>query len=141
MIAADGAVKLADFGLARQRSMGANDASVMDSVVGTVLYQCPEIIQHEQYGEKADVGEVYRGFTNPYGRAPYLQYEWTQINEKILEQAWSLLPNGGKSAKLFVEVGSFVGRSSVLIGEWLRKREARTANDPAFDFMYGEDVG
>ena len=52
MISTDGVVKLADFGLARQR-MGAN--SVMDSVVGTVLYQCPEIIQHEQYGEKADV--------------------------------------------------------------------------------------
>ena len=27
----------------------------MDSVVGTVLYQCPEIIQAETYGEKADV--------------------------------------------------------------------------------------
>ena len=52
MIAADGVVKLADFGLARQK-MGTN--SVMESVVGTVLYQCPEIIQHEQYGEKADI--------------------------------------------------------------------------------------
>ena len=52
MITADSFVKLADFGLARQRA-GVN--SVMDSVVGTVLYQCPEIIQHEQYGEKADV--------------------------------------------------------------------------------------
>ena len=52
MITADGIIKLADFGLARMR-MGTN--SVMDSVVGTVLYQCPEIIQHEQYGEKADV--------------------------------------------------------------------------------------
>lgn len=50
MINVDGVVKLADFGLARQR-MGTN--SVMDSVVGTVLYQCPEIIQHEAYGEKA----------------------------------------------------------------------------------------
>jgi len=52
MINADGVVKLADFGLAKQR-MGTN--SVMDSVVGTVLYQCPEIIQHEAYGEKADI--------------------------------------------------------------------------------------
>ena len=54
MISADGVVKLADFGLARQRS-DAHTASVMDSVVGTVLYQCPEIIQAETYGEKADV--------------------------------------------------------------------------------------
>jgi len=52
MINAEGVVKLADFGLAKQR-MGTN--SVMESVVGTVLYQCPEIIQHEQYGEKADI--------------------------------------------------------------------------------------
>ena len=52
MITAEGVVKLADFGLAKQR-MGTN--SVMDSVVGTVLYQCPEIIQHETYGEKADI--------------------------------------------------------------------------------------
>lgn len=52
LITADSVVKLADFGLAKQR-MGTN--SVMDSVVGTVLYQCPEIIQHETYGEKADI--------------------------------------------------------------------------------------
>ena len=53
LITADGVVKLADFGLARQR-MGTKD-SVMDSVVGTVLYQCPELIQHEAYSEKADI--------------------------------------------------------------------------------------
>ena len=28
---------------------------VMESVVGTVLYQCPEIVQHEAYTEKADI--------------------------------------------------------------------------------------
>ena len=52
MINADGVVKVADFGLAKQR-MGTN--SVMESVVGTVLYQCPEIIQNQPYGEKADI--------------------------------------------------------------------------------------
>ena len=52
LIDAEGVVKLADFGLARQR---ASTNSVMESVVGTVLYQCPEIIQQEPYGEKADV--------------------------------------------------------------------------------------
>lgn len=52
MINVDGVVKLADFGLARQK-VGTH--SVMESVVGTVLYQCPEIIQAESYGEKADI--------------------------------------------------------------------------------------
>ena len=52
MINVDGDVKLADFGLARQR-LGTN--SVMESVVGSVLYQCPELIQHEAYSEKADI--------------------------------------------------------------------------------------
>jgi len=28
---------------------------VMQSVVGTMPYSCPEIIQHEVYGSKADV--------------------------------------------------------------------------------------
>ena len=52
MINEDDVVKLADFGLAKQR-VGTN--SVMESVVGTVLYQCPEIIQHESYSDKADI--------------------------------------------------------------------------------------
>ena len=52
MISTEGVVKLADFGLARQR-MGTN--SVFNSVVGSVLYQCPEIVQHKEYGEKADI--------------------------------------------------------------------------------------
>ena len=52
LLTTDNVVKLADFGLARQR-VGTN--SVFESVVGTVLYQCPEIIQNEAYGEKADI--------------------------------------------------------------------------------------
>ena len=52
LISVDDIVKVADFGLAKQR-LGTNSA--MESVVGTVLYQCPELIQHESYGEKADI--------------------------------------------------------------------------------------
>eukprot|EP00899_Mesostigma_viride_P006794 jgi/Mesvir1/16115/Mv08400-RA.2 len=47
-------VKIADFGLAKQKT----GASVMMSVVGTMPYSCPEIIQHEQYTDKADVWTV-----------------------------------------------------------------------------------
>ncbi len=41
---------LADFGLAKLRD---NDCSKMTSVVGTLYYACPEIIQHLPYNEKA----------------------------------------------------------------------------------------
>ena len=42
---------LADFGLAKQKK----ETSKMMSVVGTILYSCPEIIKNEPYGEKADI--------------------------------------------------------------------------------------
>ncbi|CAF4801690.1 unnamed protein product, partial [Rotaria sp. Silwood1] len=41
-----------DFGLAKLRN---NDCSKMTSVVGTMYYACPEIIQHLKYNEKADI--------------------------------------------------------------------------------------
>jgi len=41
---------VADFGLAKLRN---NDCSKMTSVVGTMYYACPEIIQHLKYNEKA----------------------------------------------------------------------------------------
>lgn len=41
---------VADFGLAKLRN---NDCSKMTSVVGTLYYACPEIIQHTKYNEKA----------------------------------------------------------------------------------------
>lgn len=43
-------VFLADFGLAKLRN---NECSKMTSVVGTMYYACPEIIQHVKYNEKA----------------------------------------------------------------------------------------
>ncbi|CAF4882365.1 unnamed protein product, partial [Rotaria magnacalcarata] len=43
-------VKITDFGLAKLRN---SDCSKMTSVVGTMYYACPEIIQHMKYNEKA----------------------------------------------------------------------------------------
>jgi NIMA (never in mitosis gene a)-related kinase len=43
---------LVDFGLARQRQ---SDHSVMASVVGTITYSCPEIIERRPYTDKADI--------------------------------------------------------------------------------------
>eukprot|EP00793_Prasinoderma_coloniale_P001081 PRCOL_00006072-RA len=49
-------VKLTDFGLARvRRKQNDREFSVMQSVVGTMAYSCPEIIQHMPYTDKADV--------------------------------------------------------------------------------------
>ena len=45
----------ADFGLAKQKQQ---DTSKMNSVVGTILYSCPEVVQSQPYGEKADVWAI-----------------------------------------------------------------------------------
>jgi serine/threonine protein kinase len=45
-------VKVTDFGLARQK---AGAASLMKSMVGTILYCSPEIVQHKPYTNKVDV--------------------------------------------------------------------------------------
>ncbi|XP_036394617.1 serine/threonine-protein kinase Nek10 [Megalops cyprinoides] len=44
-------VTITDFGLAKQKQ----ENSKLMSVVGTILYSCPEIVKSEPYGEKADV--------------------------------------------------------------------------------------
>ncbi|XP_023658460.2 serine/threonine-protein kinase Nek10 isoform X1 [Paramormyrops kingsleyae] len=44
-------VTITDFGLAKQKEAGCE----LTSVVGTMLYSCPEIVKSEPYGEKADV--------------------------------------------------------------------------------------
>merc|ERR1719321_2128235 len=42
--------KLTDFGLAAEE-----DRAALQSTVGTILYCCPEIVQHQAYTEKADI--------------------------------------------------------------------------------------
>ncbi|OCT75877.1 serine/threonine-protein kinase Nek10 [Xenopus laevis] len=44
-------VTVTDFGLAKQKQ----ENSKLTSVVGTILYSCPEVVKSEPYGEKADV--------------------------------------------------------------------------------------
>ncbi|CAJ1062953.1 serine/threonine-protein kinase Nek10 [Xyrichtys novacula] len=44
-------VTITDFGLAKQKQ----ENSKLTSVVGTILYSCPEVVKSEPYGEKADV--------------------------------------------------------------------------------------
>eukprot|EP00930_Biecheleria_cincta_P035068 TRINITY_DN24150_c0_g1_i1.p1 TRINITY_DN24150_c0_g1~~TRINITY_DN24150_c0_g1_i1.p1 ORF type:complete len:732 (-),score=153.30 TRINITY_DN24150_c0_g1_i1:51-2246(-) len=49
------AVKVTDFGLARQKHAATQNASMMKSMVGTILYSSPEIVQHKPYTHKVDV--------------------------------------------------------------------------------------
>ncbi|GAB1298596.1 Serine/threonine-protein kinase Nek10 [Apodemus speciosus] len=44
-------VTVTDFGLAKQKQ----ESSKLTSVVGTIIYSCPEVLKSEPYGEKADV--------------------------------------------------------------------------------------
>ncbi|KAK7110811.1 serine/threonine-protein kinase Nek10-like [Littorina saxatilis] len=52
MLGENDKVTITDFGLAKQKH---SDCSKMMSIVGTILYSCPEIVQNQPYGEKADI--------------------------------------------------------------------------------------
>ncbi|XP_035825496.1 serine/threonine-protein kinase Nek10 [Aplysia californica] len=52
MLGENDKVTITDFGLAKQKR---SDCSKMMSVVGTMLYCCPEVVQSQAYGEKADI--------------------------------------------------------------------------------------
>jgi NIMA (never in mitosis gene a)-related kinase len=53
MLDFNGCVKIIDFGLARR--LVPSDESAVASVVGTLQYSCPELIQHQPYTDKADI--------------------------------------------------------------------------------------
>jgi len=55
MISSNNIIKLIDFGLAKTLE---NDVKVMQSVVGTIAYSCPEILQGQGYTEKADLWSI-----------------------------------------------------------------------------------
>ncbi|XP_075902979.1 serine/threonine-protein kinase Nek10 isoform X7 [Nelusetta ayraudi] len=51
MLGEEDKVTITDFGLAKQKQ----ENSKLTSVVGTILYSCPEVVKNEPYGEKADI--------------------------------------------------------------------------------------
>jgi NIMA (never in mitosis gene a)-related kinase 10 len=53
MLDFNGCVKIIDFGLARR--LVPDDECAVASVVGTLQYSCPELIQHQPYTDKADI--------------------------------------------------------------------------------------
>ncbi|XP_075561482.1 serine/threonine-protein kinase Nek10 isoform X1 [Pelecanus crispus] len=87
----------ADFGLAKQKQ----ENSKLASVVGTILYSCPEVVKSEPYGEKADVWAagciLYQMATlNP----PFYSTNMLSLATKIVGAMYEPLPEGLYSEKM-----------------------------------------
>ncbi|XP_066483393.1 serine/threonine-protein kinase Nek10 isoform X2 [Tiliqua scincoides] len=90
-------VTITDFGLAKQKQ----ENNKLTSVVGTILYSCPEVVKSEPYGEKADVWAagcvLYQMATlNP----PFYSTNMLSLATKIVEAAYEPIPEGAYSEKL-----------------------------------------
>ncbi|KAJ6666473.1 hypothetical protein lerEdw1_020196 [Lerista edwardsae] len=90
-------VTITDFGLAKQKQ----ENSKLTSVVGTILYSCPEVVKSEPYGEKADVWAagcvLYQMATlNP----PFYSTNMLSLATKIVEAAYEPITEGAYSEKL-----------------------------------------
>ncbi|KAI1886135.1 hypothetical protein AGOR_G00210890 [Albula goreensis] len=84
-------VTITDFGLAKQKQ----ENSKLTSVVGTILYSCPEIVKSEPYGEKADVWAagciLYQMVTlNP----PFYSSNMLSLATKIVEGVYEPVRQG-----------------------------------------------
>ncbi|XP_067915905.1 serine/threonine-protein kinase Nek10 isoform X2 [Heterodontus francisci] len=96
-------VTITDFGLAKQKQ----ENSKMTSVVGTILYSCPEIVKSEPYGEKADIWAagciLYQMATlNP----PFYSSNMLSLATKIVEAAYEPVPEGLYSHKVLETIKS-----------------------------------
>ncbi|XP_032123974.1 serine/threonine-protein kinase Nek10 isoform X3 [Sapajus apella] len=90
-------VTVTDFGLAKQKQ----ENSKLTSVVGTILYSCPEVLKSEPYGEKADVWAagciLYQMATlNP----PFYSTNMLSLATKIVEAVYEPVPEGIYSEKV-----------------------------------------
>nr|XP_039262607.1 serine/threonine-protein kinase Nek10-like [Styela clava] len=82
-------VTITDFGLAKQKQ----DESKLYSVVGTLLYSCPEIIKSEPYGEKADIwalGCILYQMTTL--KPPFPSDNMLSLAKKIVEARFENVP-------------------------------------------------
>ncbi|KAM5313787.1 serine/threonine-protein kinase Nek10 isoform 3-T3 [Glossophaga mutica] len=90
-------VTVTDFGLAKQKQ----ESSKLTSVVGTILYSCPEVLKSEPYGEKADVWAagciLYQMATlSP----PFYSTNMLSLATKIVEAVYDPVPEGIYSEKV-----------------------------------------
>ncbi|XP_028374093.1 serine/threonine-protein kinase Nek10 isoform X1 [Phyllostomus discolor] len=90
-------VTVTDFGLAKQKQ----ESSKLTSVVGTILYSCPEVLKSEPYGEKADVWAagciLYQMATL---HPPFYSSNMLSLATKIVEAVYEPVPAGIYSEKV-----------------------------------------
>ncbi|NXE48257.1 NEK10 kinase, partial [Casuarius casuarius] len=94
-------VTVTDFGLAKQKQ----ENSKLASVVGTILYSCPEVVKSEPYGEKADVWAagciLYQMATlSP----PFYSTNMLSLAAKIVGAVYEPVPEGVYSEKVSVTI-------------------------------------
>ncbi|XP_065255134.1 serine/threonine-protein kinase Nek10 isoform X2 [Emys orbicularis] len=94
-------VTVTDFGLAKQKQ----ENSKLTSIVGTILYSCPEVVKSEPYGEKADVWAagciLYQMATL---KPPFYSTNMLSLATKIVEAMYEPVPEGVYSEKLSVTI-------------------------------------
>ncbi|XP_061918658.1 serine/threonine-protein kinase Nek10 isoform X3 [Entelurus aequoreus] len=90
-------VTIADFGLAKQKQ----ESCKLTSVVGTILYSCPEVVKNEPYGEKADIWALgciaYQMATL---EPPFYSTNMLSLANKIVEAIYKPLEEGAYSDRL-----------------------------------------
>ncbi|XP_040900683.1 serine/threonine-protein kinase Nek10 isoform X1 [Toxotes jaculatrix] len=90
-------VTITDFGLAKQKQ----ENSKLTSVVGTILYSCPEVVKNEPYGEKADIWALgcilYQMATL---QPPFYSSNMLSLASKIVEAIYEPVEEGAFSERV-----------------------------------------
>ncbi|XP_071326606.1 serine/threonine-protein kinase Nek10 isoform X2 [Trachinotus anak] len=90
-------VTITDFGLAKQKQ----ENSKLTSVVGTILYSCPEVVKNEPYGEKADIWALgcilYQMVTL---QPPFYSSNMLSLASKIVEAIYEPIEDGASSERV-----------------------------------------
>ncbi|XP_047455571.1 serine/threonine-protein kinase Nek10 isoform X2 [Mugil cephalus] len=90
-------VTITDFGLAKQKQ----ENSKLTSVVGTILYSCPEVVKNEPYGEKADIWALgcilYQMSTL---QPPFYSTNMLSLASKIVEAIYEPIEEGAFSERV-----------------------------------------
>ncbi|GFR67424.1 serine/threonine-protein kinase Nek10, partial [Elysia marginata] len=104
MLGENDKVTITDFGLAKQKR---SDCSKMTSVVGTILYSCPEVVQNHSYGEKADIWAlgciVYQMCML---QPPFNSTNMLTLVNKIVAGDYKPIPHGEYSTRLLQTIQS-----------------------------------
>ncbi|XP_077431278.1 serine/threonine-protein kinase Nek10 isoform X2 [Vanacampus margaritifer] len=90
-------VTITDFGLAKQKQ----ENSKLTSVVGTILYSCPEVVKNEPYGEKADIWALGCVLYQMAAlEPPFYSNNMLSLASKIVEAIYEPLEDGIYSERL-----------------------------------------